>query len=553
MATWYLGIDIGTAYTKLVGLDRRGMPVLVKSLPTPTAGPDVGEAPAFDAAQLVRALEAASPQAPQQARIATCLHSRFVNAILVSLPNMPQKELAAAAVYEARRTMIPAPGPQALFEYQVLENTVDGQPKLELLVIKTERQGLEERLNPLKEAGLMPAIITPSSLALLRALSPDERRLDSLGMVHLGSRTLDVAAATRGKQRFFRSINLGCGEMSAALAAGGRMAEPEAERFLMTTGIPDASDPARQAIQPYLDRLVTEIRRSLTFYRQESEERVETLFLSGGGVLIPNLVAYLKQHIGGDLRLCDPFVELRRKEGVSLEVIADHAPLYATAFGLAQIASDPPRKGDTVNFLPAPAPWGARRLAKPAVWLRIGVGLLAALGAGWLLTEARAAALRSRLRAQQAAYATLQPALMQQQGLLARQQRLEARLGFLEGLSRSHPAIPAMLEDLARRLPEPVTLTELTISQLQAPAPAGGAGQAGSWKLLFKGMVRAHYEEALGLLERLNRSLSQSPHFSEVVVEAPNVETLQPRSIGENQVELTASREFAFAVTAAVR
>lgn len=585
MAHWSLGIDIGTAYTKVVGLDKRGEPVLVKRVPTPPTGFGGGEAQ-----QVVNQLDALAPFALHQADIAACVPSQFVNSTVVTLPRMPGKDLASAAVYEARRTMIPRPGPEALFECQVVEEQNGDPTKAKVLVIKTERQGLEERFNLLKQAGLVPKVITTSSFALLHAVSPADRRKGSLAMVHLGARTLDVITAKDGQQRFFRSLNLGCRDMVPEMAKALRVSEQEAERLLLDSGTPDpaASTPApspdprlqtvRPAIQSYLERIVTEIRRSFTYYRQESGERVDTILLSGGGVLIQNLFPYLTQHIGGDLKLCDPFYGLHHKEAApGLEDLAALGPLYTAAYGLAQIAAAPPHSRETVNFLPRELRWHERRATKTVLGLQIGMGLLVSLGAAWLVTEGRAASIRSAIRTHQATYASLQPVLTQHQHLSHRQRWLEARLAFITRLANTQPDLPAILEGIVRALPERIALTELTVSgpnrlsseaappasQLAPPvgwSPAtasplgrGRADAEGPWRLSVTGTLQAHYEAALNLLERLKSRLEPSPYFSDVAVQLPRPEMLQPRTVGEGVVELTQPQSFAFTLTATVR
>lgn len=574
MAAWSLGIDIGTAYTKLVGLDAHGLPVLVASVSTPRWLAS-GEGAQATAQLLAGLLESAQAPALHQARISTCVQSRFVTSTVVRLPQMPGKDLLTAAVFEARRTMIPAPGPQALFACQTVEDKPGDQASPEVLVVKTERQGLEERLALCRNAGILPRLITTSSVALLHTLPPRDRRNESLVMVNIGAETLDVVVAKRGMPRFFHNITLGCRQMSREIAGALRITDQEAERLLLTSGLPDPAapaaaeglDPRLAAAQPmmqsYLERTVTEIRRSLTFYRQESGERVNVIILSGGGALIPNLFPYLMQHLGGELRLCDPFSDLRHKDIPALEGAVDHGPLYATAYGLAWLMADPQQKRQAINFLPAEVRQRERRLVKTAVGFWIGLGLVISLGLGWLVTEARAATVRATLRRLQATYPSLESSLARQQHLTQRQQRLQTRRALIDELSKTQPAIPAILKGVVRALPERVILTELMMSghppgtATAHPASSqpgrDGARPAEAWQLLLKGVVQAHYEEAIHQLEELKTRLEQVPQLSEIIVTLPRVETLQPYSIGEDMVELTKLRAFAFTATATLR
>jgi Tfp pilus assembly PilM family ATPase len=62
-----------------------------------------------------------------------------------------------------------------------------------------------------------------------------------------------------------------------------------------------------EAMQPTLMELVTEIRRSLEFFaNKEPDIHVDTIVLSGGTSLLPNMVDFIHSEVGVDVRLADP-------------------------------------------------------------------------------------------------------------------------------------------------------------------------------------------------------------------------------------------------------
>ncbi len=92
-----------------------------------------------------------------------------------------------------------------------------------------------------------------------------------------------------------------------------------------------------EAMQPTLGELVTEIRRSLEFFaNKEPDIHVETIVLSGGTSLLPNMVDFIHSEVGVDVRLADPL------DGIDLsackvpeQYVRELAPALPVCIGLA--------------------------------------------------------------------------------------------------------------------------------------------------------------------------------------------------------------------------
>jgi len=101
------------------------------------------------------------------------------------------------------------------------------------------------------------------------------------------------------------------------------------------------------AIVPVLGDLVTELRRSLDYYRSRSREGVvHRLILCGGMARLKNLAPFLSRELGIPVEVADPLNHLEvAVRNVSREKLQELAPLLPVAIGLAirDMIAEPPR------------------------------------------------------------------------------------------------------------------------------------------------------------------------------------------------------------------
>jgi Tfp pilus assembly protein, ATPase PilM len=95
------------------------------------------------------------------------------------------------------------------------------------------------------------------------------------------------------------------------------------------------------AIYPLLEELVSEIRRSIEYFRSRNPDAdVQTIVLCGGGSIMPNLDQFIAQAVGIPAIVGNPFkgVQLQVKRH-GPEYVAANAHLMAVAVGMGLHAS----------------------------------------------------------------------------------------------------------------------------------------------------------------------------------------------------------------------
>ncbi len=138
-----LGIDIGSRYIKISEIEVKVKPELLNTFIFQTPYLDIpapGGRKKIDAKLFWQELTAKIPVAHlKDYEIAVNLPNISTMTIYLLLPKMGKSELAAAAINEARRKMIPASGPDHVFEWLYLgDKVVSNVVKSEVFVVRAE-------------------------------------------------------------------------------------------------------------------------------------------------------------------------------------------------------------------------------------------------------------------------------------------------------------------------------------------------------------------------------------------------------------------------------
>ncbi len=237
----------------------------------------------------------------------------------VKMPNMPEDALRKSIRFEAGR-YVPSSVEESYIECEVLGLLDDGQ--MEVLIAASPKDMVESRLAAIAAAGLDVESVDIEAFAAYRSLieaDPHNNALDAaIAIVDVGAQTTDVSVVDLGAFSLTRSIPIGGDSMTDALISYFKLSEQEAEegkRSLdlgpLTSDVPMENAPLR-VIQPLVDELVREIRRSLNYFHsqqtgQGNPRAVSQIYLIGGGSLLGGLPKYLGHRLGIEVVTPDPF------------------------------------------------------------------------------------------------------------------------------------------------------------------------------------------------------------------------------------------------------
>lgn len=409
----------------------------------------------------------------------------------LTLPKMAEQELLPAARWGVRET-VPFSLDGAKVDCVVLGDIHErGMVKSDVLVMVAGQealQGVEGLLTKSEMAVdslMVPAFAAWPLVDLQLAKEPH----DVVAFLDVGEESTLVHIFRKGKLEFTRNITMGGRALTEAVTQAilpGQnriIAVDEAEEIKQKHGIPSFESQevthkdislrkVSEMMRPVLERMRNEIQRSLDYFNEKfREEKIERVYLLGGGSLLTGFDSFLTDGLGIPV---NP-VDFRQLVDVDPKVFEDRTvDASLTRFGVAiGLALAPP---DRMNFLRKPKPkWGIHVTLKerlqfvklPKIEMRYVVLFLALI---FLLVTG------TTIRLYQVAGA-LQQEVSEKDVILQDVRVLHQKKSILRKLNDEQPLIQEMLSTLTRLLPEPMVLSELTYVRETAEVTVKGLGR----------------------------------------------------------------------------
>jgi type IV pilus assembly protein PilM len=227
---------------------------------------------------------------------------------VIDLPPLEEKDIKAALKMQAQER-IPMPLELAVMDHQTvgLVDTPEGQ-RLRVIVVATEREGVDRLLDAVRRAGLKAEGVDLSIFAVIRALAAVEQTPQPILYAQLGD-LVNIAIAESGVCRFTRQAPQGLAMVLERLAENRAIPIDEAQAMLQSAGLErplEAQDEADLAVTDLLDRtaaeLGSELRAAAEFYStQFGSGLVTTGIVVGPLAPLPGFVPALAAASGLEL------------------------------------------------------------------------------------------------------------------------------------------------------------------------------------------------------------------------------------------------------------
>ncbi|AZI42720.1 type IV pilus assembly protein PilM [Deinococcus psychrotolerans] len=369
-----IGVEIGTSSIKVVVLKPGSPPVLQHAVMVPTPIGSMRDGLVIEPQAVASELKRLLAQYRITTKYAvTAVPNQQAVTRNIMVPKMDPKELKEAIKWEAER-YIPYPIDDVSLDFDVLDDIPgandDGQ--MEVVIAAAPTEAIARQVEVLRLAGLEPTVIDLKSFATLRAL-----RGNLLGE-HLTKSTLtgtnytegnevalvmeigassSVISLVRGDRMLMaRNINVAADDFTTALQKAFDLDFSSAEEIKIgyataTTPTEDEEDllnfdmareqysPARvfEVVRPVLGELITEVRRSMEFYRVQSGDIViDRTFLAGGGAKLRGLAPAISDALGFRVEVASPWLTVQTDQAsVDTGYLQTNAPEFTVPLGLA--------------------------------------------------------------------------------------------------------------------------------------------------------------------------------------------------------------------------
>lgn len=301
-------------------------------------------------------------------------------------PPVEVKKVADIVRYEARQ-QIPFDLADVIWDFQMMPGSMieEGYAlESEVGLFAMKREQAYRQLAPFDDADIEVDVVQLAPLALYNMVAFDRmnERLDadvfdpdnpppSSVLLSIGTDSSDLIV-TNGFRIWQRSMPIGGNHFTRQLTKDLKLTFAKAEHLKRNAR--EAVDPKLifQTMRPVFNDLVTEVQRSIGFFRSiDKKAEIGELLLTGNTVKMPGLAAYLGKNLGFEVHVLDRFNRLTGDDVLSIPMFRDNAPTFAVCYGLclqglgvSQIhASLVPREILTERMIRAKKPWTLAGLA----------------------------------------------------------------------------------------------------------------------------------------------------------------------------------------------
>lgn len=352
-----VGLDIGSHAIQGVEVVERNQEIVIRSagayvLPhpkDPAAAPDNGA--------LASALRSLWSSARFESRnVVLALPEDKTHVKWLNLEASTREELDLTARSAAVRGA-PFHADDAIVDYRILSSRGTASRNIYFVMLVAVSAVEVDRLLCIAEsAGLVPAAVDIASAAAVRVLDTHRHggnlwQGQPLAHIIVGARITTIAVLRAGELEFARSVPVGGGDFTAAIADSLAISPAEAEALKRSPGarltqggclvVPSGEGEVKVPCENVVGRLAREVQRSLRFFRSQFAEgsylgMIGDTTMSGGGSLLKGLDTCLQEQGIEVTSVVNPFAGLSvDAEGSGIQHIGDSAAQYGCAVGLA--------------------------------------------------------------------------------------------------------------------------------------------------------------------------------------------------------------------------
>ena len=264
-------------------------------------------------------------------------------------PPVEMKKIADIVRYEAKQ-QIPFELSDVVWDFQTMPGaTVQEGYALESEVglFAMKREQAYRQLAPFDEHDIQVDLVQMAPIAMYNMVAYDRMndRLEndifdvdnpppSTVLLSIGTDSSDLIV-TNGFRIWQRSMPIGGNHFTRQLTKDLKLTFAKAEHLKRNAR--EAVDPKLvfQTMRPVFNDLVTEVQRSIGFFRSiDKKAEIAELLICGNTVKMPGLAQYLGKNLGYEVHVLDRFNRLGGEDVLSIPTFRDNIPSFAVCYGL---------------------------------------------------------------------------------------------------------------------------------------------------------------------------------------------------------------------------
>ncbi len=253
-----------------------------------------------------------------------------------TVPAKTEHNLADAVEIEVDQ-YIPIPMSSLYVDYEIIERTKE---TLTVVMSAVPRNLVDRCIDAATAAGLQPIMIEPGINAVARVLeATEEGHLPTL-IIDIGPASTDIAVLDGGAIRVTGGLGIGGNTFTLDIAKKLNVTLENAHQLKVLNGLSVGPRQAKitSALQPSLQRIVTEVRKVIRYYNERlsgDDHKLQQILVVGGGSNMPGIGDYFTNELVMAARVASPWQKL--DFGQLAQPNKQFRPRYITVAGLASV------------------------------------------------------------------------------------------------------------------------------------------------------------------------------------------------------------------------
>jgi type IV pilus assembly protein PilM len=236
---------------------------------------------------------------------------------------------------------IPFPMEEVSFDFEVIGPSEKDPDMLDVLLVATRSENVEQRVAACAAAGLTAKIVDVEAFALENACRllthqmPDGGLSRVVAVVDFGASSTTFSVLRDLKVIYTRDFAFGGQQLTEEVMRTYGLSMEEAGRAKKEGGLPGNYE--TEVLGPFIDDMCQQVSRSLQFFLASGagREQPEQILICGGCANIPGAAEMIQSRVGIESQRGDPLGQMKVSQKAKAQAVKKDATALLTACGLA--------------------------------------------------------------------------------------------------------------------------------------------------------------------------------------------------------------------------
>ena len=337
------GLDITTSSIKLIELVPQGRGYRVECYAAEPSPPNsITEKSIVDADAVGEAVRRAVKRASTKAtEVAIAISGDAAITKVIQMPRALNDNDMEAQVEIQADQYIPFPMEEVSFDFQVIGETPNDPDMVDVLLVATRTENVDQRRAAVEAAGLKARIVDVEPFALENACAllthqmPDAGMDHQIAVVDFGASSTTFSVLQDLRVVYTRDFNFGGQQLTEEIMRIYGLSLEDAGRAKKEGGLPSNYQP--EVLDPFVDDMTQQVSRSLQFFLASGggREQPDQILVCGGCANIPGVADLIASKVGIPTEVGDPLGQMKVSSRARSQGVDGDATALLTACGLA--------------------------------------------------------------------------------------------------------------------------------------------------------------------------------------------------------------------------